>query len=237
MKAEEQLAEQYLRSLGLGAVVFEPDGNIPPDFAVAETIAVEVRRLNQNYQSAAGETQGLEDLDIHLWRKFKEFLPTLGVSTSGECWYVGLNFRRPLEPWKKLCPMVQSQLGAFMLSSVRTQTTLSICDNLDLDLMRSGKDHGSFFVLGASSDDDSGGWVMHEVEKNLRLCIAHKERKIEPYRSRYGSWWLVLADHIAYSMEPDDKVMFKTQILPTISHSFQRIVLLDPRDFRRALEA
>jgi len=31
MKEEEQIAKDYLEGLGIGNVIFEPDGNIPPD--------------------------------------------------------------------------------------------------------------------------------------------------------------------------------------------------------------
>lgn len=237
MDDSERLAEQYLRSLNLGDVVYEPDGNVPPDFLVGARIAVEVRRLNQNYEFPDGSRQGLEQLAIPLWKRFKTHLPSLGPSANGECWYVGLDFRRPLEEWKTLRPLVESELRDFMARPLRSQTTLQITPNLNLDLLRSSKDHGSFFLLGASSDDDSGGWVMGEVERNLRLCIAEKEKKIEPYRSTYPEWWLVLADHIDYSMDEEDRPVFRTEVMPRIQHRFSRIVLIDPRDYRRAFEA
>lgn len=237
MNDSELLANEYLHSLGLGKVVYEPDGKVPPDFCVGGTIAVEVRRLNQNYEFADGSRQGLEQLSIPLWKRFKAYLPSLGPSLSGECWYVGLDFRRPLEEWKTLRPLVESKLRTFMALPLRAQMSVSVTPNLNLDLIRSGKDHGSFFVLGASSDDDSGGWVMDEVERNLRLCIAEKEKKIEPIRSKYPIWWLVLADHIDYSMDEDDRPIFRSEVMPLISHSFNKIVLLDPRDYRRAFEA
>ncbi len=237
MDDSERLADQYLRSLDIGAVVYEPDGNIPPDFTVGGRIAVEVRRLNQNYVFSDGTTQGLEQLAIPLWKRFKTYLPSLGSSLAGECWYVGLDFRRPLEEWKVLRPIVESNLRKFKAQPVRVQTSIQITPNLNLDLTRSGKDHGSFFLLGESSDDDSGGWVMGEVERNLRLCIADKEKKIEPYRSKYPEWWLVLADHIDYSMDPEDRPVFKSEVMPRIPHRFSKIVLIDPREHRRAFEA
>jgi hypothetical protein len=237
MDDSERLADQYLRSLGIGDVAYEPDGNIPPDFCVGGSIAVEVRRLNQNFEFSDGTTQGLEQLAIPLWKKFKTYLPSLGSSLTGECWYVGIDFRRPLQEWKVLRPLVESSLKRFKSLPVRAQTTIQIMPNLNLDLIRSGKDHGSFFLLGASSDDDSGGWVMGEVERNLRLCIADKEKKIEPYRSKYSEWWLLLADHIDYSMDPEDRPIFKSEVMPRIPHRFSKVVLIDPRDHRRAFEA
>jgi len=236
MDDSERLADQYLRSLNLGAVVYEPDGNVPPDFSVAARIGVEVRRLNQNFEFVDGSREGLEQLSIPLWQRFKRFLPTIGPSQLGECWYVGLDFRRPLVEWRVLRPLIESRLRTFMLQPERAPITIDICSNLALDLFRAGKDHGSFFVLGASSDDDAGGWVMGEVERNLRLCIAEKERKIRPYRTKYSAWWLVLADHIDYGMDPADRITFRREVMPRLQHSFDKIILIDPRDHRRAFE-
>ena len=237
MDDSERLADLYLRSLNLGPVVFEPDGNTPPDFTVAGTIGVEVRRLNQNYLPPEGSSKGLEEVSIPLRHTVTKYLASLGASVNGECWYVGLNYKRPLQSWKKLRPAVEIALQGFKTSQNRGDTKLQISENFRIDLMRAGKDHGSFFVFGMSSDYDSGGWVMNEVEKNLRLCIEEKERKIAPYRSRYASWWLVLADHIDYSMDSEDREVFKQEVMPRIPHNFQRVVLIDPRDHRRAFEA
>lgn len=46
MKPEEKIANKYLEQQGLGSPVFEPDGNISPDFTLSRQIAIEVRRLN-----------------------------------------------------------------------------------------------------------------------------------------------------------------------------------------------
>ncbi|MDO9271654.1 MAG: hypothetical protein Q7T94_01375 [Rugosibacter sp.] len=66
MDDSERLAEKYLLALNCGEVVFEPDGNIPPDFSVDARIGVEVRRLNQNYEKSDGSIEGLEELAIPL---------------------------------------------------------------------------------------------------------------------------------------------------------------------------
>ena len=237
MDDSERLAHQYLTSLELGRVTYEPDGNVPPDFAVDDRIAVEVRRLNQNYECPEGRHEGLEQLWIPLWQRLRRHLPTLGPSQSGECWYVSVDFRRPLEQWRTLRPRLDQALMDFRANPIRERTTIQVTPNFTVDLLRSGIDHGTFYLLGASSDDDSGGWVMGELERNLRLCIAEKERKIAPYRARYKRWWLVLADHIDYGMDPEDHEVFRTEVMPRISHSFEKVILVDPRNHRRSVEA
>jgi hypothetical protein len=175
----------FIHGLALGPVVYEPDGNIPPDFSVDGRIAVEVRRLNQNYIDASGASQGLEEVTIPLWQRMKSILRSLGPYTMGECWYVGVDYARPLPNWKHLEARIRSELSTFMQLPVRARMTIQIAPTFELDLFQAGIDHGFFFVFGASGDNDSGGWLMSEVEKNLRLCIAQKAAKIAPYRGRY----------------------------------------------------
>lgn len=185
MGESERLANQYLLALERGSVIFEPDGNTPPDFSLAGTIGVEVRRLNQNFEYSDGSMEGLEQLAIPLWRYLEKALPSIGPSIDGESWFVGIDFRRPIDPRKLLWAKIKKELIAFMTPNDRKQCTISITDNFKLDLIRASKDCDSFFLLGASSDDDEGGWIMGEVEKNLRFCIEEKEKKIAPYRQKY----------------------------------------------------
>jgi hypothetical protein len=69
MDQSEKVAYQYLSSCGFRDIVYEPDGNIPPDFLVNDSVAVEVRRLNQNEQTPAGP-RGLE------------------IRSGGSCWSI-----------------------------------------------------------------------------------------------------------------------------------------------------
>ncbi len=236
MDFSETLAHKYLVGLDLGKVVYEPDGNIPPDFSIGGHVGVEVRRLNQNFTASDGTSEGLEEVSIPLWQRMKRLLQSLGPSVDGECWYVAIDYGRPLPEWRLLEARIRRELTSFRLRPTRGRASVRVAQQFELEIFRSGTDHGSFFILGGSSDDDSGGWVMGEVERNLRLCIAEKEKKIAPYRRRYSDWWLVLPDYIDFSMDAEDREEFRSEIMPTIPHIFTRIVLLDPRDNGRIFE-
>lgn len=236
MNRSERLAQQYLLSLGLGEVKFEPDGNVPPDFLVGDSVAVEVRRLNQNHESATNGHQGLEVLDISLRQRISNYLRNFGLSKEGECWYVAYDFRRPLESWKTLRPLLERELSAFMLSATREQKKVRLTKTFGIELFKAGMDHGTFFVLGSSIDQDAGGWVMSELERNLRICITEKEKKIASYRDRYPAWWLVLEDHIDHAVDQEDRPRFRSEVMSRIDHSFDRLVLLDPSGRKRAFE-
>ena len=77
MDSSERIVLEYLFYRGFKSVVYEPDGNVPPDFLVNGRIAVEVRRLNQHKETAAGP-RGLEQVAYPLDAKFRRLLATLG---------------------------------------------------------------------------------------------------------------------------------------------------------------
>lgn len=71
MDASEAVVEKLLKHMGFESVVYEPDGNTPPDFLADGRVAVEVRRLNQNHDSGDGK-RGLEETSIPLWNKVEK---------------------------------------------------------------------------------------------------------------------------------------------------------------------
>lgn len=96
MDASEKLVEDHLHHRGYVNVAYEPDGNIPPDFLVNDTIAIEVRRLNQNHFGGPN-AKGLEEVAIPLWNKVKALLASMGPPTKGESWFIHFTFSRPVE--------------------------------------------------------------------------------------------------------------------------------------------
>lgn len=234
MDASEKLAEKYLLELGLGEVLYEPNGNIPPDFSVSGRVGVEVRRLNQSRLHSSGRYKGLEEEFIPLWQGINTLCSSMGPSVLGESWFVNLSVSRPIQKWKTLRVKIEGALREFMHAEKRVPAVIEITPNLEIDFLRASSDLGTFFALGASIDEDSGGWVVNEVEHNLRLCVAEKEQKIAPYRHHFAEWWLVLVDQIAYSMDSEEREIFRAEVMPKIHHGFAKIVLLNPLDYRSA---
>ena len=84
------------------------------------------------------------------------------------------------------------------------------------------------FHVATISDEDSGGWVLEELERNLRFCIDEKTEKIRSHRNRYAEWWLVLVDQLSYGLSECSRAQFKQHI--EISHGWDRVILVDPLD-------
>ncbi len=231
--ASEKLAAAYLASCGFTDIRYEPDGNVPPDFLCDGRVAVEVRRLNQNHDDGSGP-KGLEETAIPLQRRVRKLLLSLGPPTHGQSWFVFYKFKRPLPTWRALGPLIERELRAFIAAAIPVPFDKPLGNGFRLGVFRTSEPRATFFVPAGHSDQESGGFVVAELEANLKLCVAQKTKKIAKIRGKYPEWWLVLPDHIGYGLDGFDKQQFRAQV--TLNHSFNKIVLLDPRDHTRAFE-
>jgi hypothetical protein len=235
MDTTEIEVEKYLKNLGFATVVYEPDGNIPPDFLCDGRVAVEVRRLNQQENSTSGQYRGLGETSVPLVMHLRRMLSSLGPPKADHSWFVFYRFRRPLPKWKNLGVAIKGHLEGFRDSPLHARTSIEICPQLELKIFCASKVfNNQFFVLGGFCDKDSGGWLLAKMEKSLQLCIQDKAQKIFRVRHKYPEWWLALADHIGYGLDNFDRELFND--LVRLDHDWDKIILIDPLGKRQAFE-
>lgn len=233
MNADETLAEAFLLSQNIGPVGYEPDGNVPPDFLVDERIAVEVRRLNENIRIGS-RVQGTESAEIALGKAIRDVMDTFGgPPEGGKKYYVTYRFSRPIAPYKE----IKRELGKFFQNvrdgSASTWST-RLTQGIDIEAFPANHPGGNQFRPGLIVDYDSGGMVVQLLRHNIEHCLTEKTKKIAPFRTKYPEWWLVLIDHVVYGFDPLDWKQFKDS--PRITHSWDRVVLLDPSSSDRLFE-
>ena len=228
-RAEEHVG-RLLQHLGFEDTKHEPDGNVPPDFSVSDRIAIEVRRLNQNVVQD-GQHVGLEEGDIPLLYKMRSVLESLGPPDDAQSWFIFYRFRRPLAPLKTIARDLESLLSTFRSKSPRGRTEATLQSGIEVVIFKAGSEYPQMFLLGGYSDYDSGGWVLAEMDRNIRICLEEKSKKIAPYRSRYDEWWLVLVDHIGFGLDDFDRELFREKV--RIEHDWDRVLIVDPRDHTR----
>lgn len=233
MNNDEAIVKRFLENQFL-KVVHEPDGKIPPDFLVDDAIAVEVRRLNQNYHYENGQTKGLEEDWIPLWQKFEKLIFNYGAPTNGKSWYIGMDFTRPIEKREKLAPKIKKILKNIEVDQPREIKPYYVTENFTIDAIPTSKKYDTMFRMGASSDGDSGGFVLSELEKNLILIINEKTGKIKKHKEKYKTWWLILTDHIGYGLDEEDRKQFKQYI--NVNHEWDRVILLNPLNIESYFE-
>ncbi|MCX5846579.1 MAG: hypothetical protein NTW12_09545 [Deltaproteobacteria bacterium] len=224
MKREERIAEAYLKSLGLGDVVFEPNGNIPPDFSLNGTIAIEVRRLNQ-HSFRNGEVRGLEEARVPLFGLLPSALSEFDSLYDGHSYWVSVRFRRPIGKSAVNKKAIAKSLSAFLKRPLQLPCDLKVTENIYFHVFSSQAVEGKVFRFAGGTDRESGGFVLSEFTKNFKHCVEEKIQKVKEYRDRYPSWWLVLVDHIAHGFKQTDKDEVKSMIGPITF--WDKVVVLD----------
>lgn len=232
MDKTESIAKTYLESRGHTSIVYEPDGNVPPDFLVDGSIAVEVRRLNQHEEGQEGP-EGLEAVHFPLLRLFQRVLPEIGAPPAGDSYFVTYTYHRPLPPWKDVEVALRQRLQEFRIDP-RDGTAVQVMKNLEIEFLRASQPHATFLVLGGLLDHDSGGFVLAELNKNIRICVAEKAKKVAKFRSRYPTWWLLLVDYVAHGIDPEDHDDLRN--LLQFDHGWDKITVVNPLDPTRGFE-
>lgn len=230
MDRSEALAKQYLETLDLAPIVYEPDGNVPPDFVLKGSIPVEVRRLNQNHE-ALNRYEGLEQVEAVLFRFVQRLLPLFGSAPGGKGWWVFFRFSRPLD-LKKIKIELPNVLKKFCAAPAPGGANIQLAQGFRIDIRPAGIHVENLLMLGGYSDHDAGGFVAAEIIRNLNICIAEKARKIMPYHHRYIQWWLVLPDHIGPDLNIEERSSIGEHVDVKI---FDRVILIHPRHLTRAL--
>jgi hypothetical protein len=230
----EALTNQYLVCLGFDEITYEPSGKNPPDFLLNGRIAVEVRRLNQNELTGSG-FRGLEEVRIPTEARIRRLLTSLGPAKLDTSWFANYELKRPVPAWKEIETELRQKLEEFRDDENRQIPFVAKAPGVEIQVFhKASRPHSTFFVYGGGCDEDTGGWVFSETQKNLRLCIEKKTRQIARVRHTYPEWWLVLVDYIGYGVEACDHKLFRE--LLEIDHNWDKVILLSPLDPKFAFE-
>jgi hypothetical protein len=226
MNHSEKLVFEYLMARGFSNIIYEPDGNVPPDFVIDGRIAVEVRRLNENEKTATGH-RGLEEMSKPLTALINKALAAIGPPRYGISWFVSYSYRRPLPRWRQLDKDLCRVLREISEQPDLRTCSVHVADKLRLSFTRATELHPNLLVLGSWSDHDSGGFVISDIAHNLRICMAEKSLKISKVVSRYPEWWLALDDRIGYGdLDEGDRNQLRS--LVQLEHPWSKIILVNP---------
>lgn len=231
MKREEQIAKDYLEHKKLPNIVYEPDGNIPPDFSIDGKIGVEVRRLNQ-YIPVNGIMQPVEEADYAVWGGLEAIAREIHVESYTHSVNLIARFDRPIK-FKKLKPDIIKALKAH-INTAGEDRTYKFGPNLEIRAVPSSRKSDTFFRHVGSNDMQSGGMIVEEIYNALPYILREKERKVQPHKDKYLQWWLVLIDTIGYGLDEHDLEQFRA--LPRLETSFDKVILVSLLDHSFSVE-
>ena len=242
MKAEERIAELYLQQLNLGPVVFEPHGQVTPDFVVDGRIGVEVRRLNQyHYGDGSRGPVALENLAHTVQNIFrrviKSFGPPLPDDGNGpRNWGIFYRYERTGVKPKGLEQEIREALTTIRDTRASTRQDIHLLDGISMKvIVYPTVKQDMFFVFG-DGDQDSGGMLMSIYQESLDLAVAEKWAKVakSTHHAAYPIWWLVLIDTVGFAMDGFDRDMFLEQV--SVARGFDRVILVPSDGSHRSID-
>jgi hypothetical protein len=220
-KTEEQVVRAYLEGTYPDAIVeYEPDGEVPPDFLFCGSVAIEVRRLNENYITDKDKAIGLEQDLIKLKKKLEGACEEV-VKQGDKQYYLEAEIigERPLD---------LSWISKKSLTEMYMQATsdLFTIEKLGVRLewkRRIGEARSEAVVVYSYMDHHAGGWTAEVYSNNIQVVIDDKWTKCKKNAARiYEEWWLVLVDYIF----PASDFLRRYDIQPSL-RGFTRVVVLD----------
>lgn len=227
MNVDEKITYTYLCNFyGEKKTIFEPDGNCPPDFLVDSNIAIEVRRLNENYFSIEN-VEGLEIKASGIYNSFVTILRSFDTAYSGQTYCVSIGFQRPIITKQSITKkLIKNALNEFLISPQKLLPhVISIDEQMEIRIYVNSPKEGKVFVPAGEEDDDSGGEPISIYTKNIKHCISEKSHKISKFKNKYFEWWLILVDNIFF--DPGNSEI--SQIIKNIPNTgnFSKILIID----------
>ncbi len=233
MNREEKITEAYLKSSGFKDVVFEPDGNITPDFLIDGKIAVEVRRLNQHFFTK-DEVRGLEEDRLPLFKLLQSSLSEFNSQYKGDTHWVSIRFHRPLEKSPTVKDAIRKALTDFLSKPFSLPCDVKVTNSIYFYIFSSSPVKGRVFQFAGGTDRESGGFVLAEFKKNFDHCVKEKSKKIRDHYKRYTSWWLVLVDKIAYGFNENERKEIKSMV--STNSYWDKVIVLNSLNGNNILE-
>ena len=232
MKKEEKISKVYLENIS-NDVVFEPDGNIPPDFKLNQVIAVEVRRLNQNIFKG-NKPKGLEQDRIKLYRSLANVFREFDSPVPTDNYWISLDFFRPIGKMADIRDKTKIKLQYFLNAKPPTPYEIKLSHHITITISKATRKSSKVFAIGIEVDKNSGGWVGSLYTENINYCIEEKTKKIKTYKSNYPEWWLILVDFLIGGIgEPE-----KTTVIRHINKGadWKKIVVIHPETKKEILK-
>lgn len=232
MNKDEKIVYDYLRTNGFKSIKPEPDGNIPPDFSINDQIALEVRRLNENYLKD-GRVLGFQEENIKLWSFMRSFASNYNNDKLRTSYWLSFDYERPLPKFSELKKLLKNKLDSF-INHPTFDEIIEIVPSLRIRLRPNVKGEKCKITIASSHDDNSGGCVLSIYISNIEFCIQEKTEKINQYLDKYSEWWLVLVDSIVYGInEPYEIERIKHTIkLPNV---WKKLIIINPKNNKSIL--
>ena len=228
---DEIRAKQYLQTLKHSTLVYEPLGNVTPDFLLDNKTAIEVRRLNRNFINSKNKLN-IENIKITVIKKLKKLIEKFDHSPYTNSAYISITLFKPIEDEKKINVIKRvKKILKRHTPHMSQNRSYKIADCLKLTFIPTDKKSNIYIYSGCNNDFF---WIVHELQKTIQSAIDEKNKKIEKNFNLYNEWWLILVDSIVHGLDSED--FTKLQNMQFDKQKFSKVIILSPKGEFKTLE-
>lgn len=224
-RGAEIVAELFL-TRNFEEPVYEPDGNIPPDFWLPSlNVAIEVRQLEQ-MNGKKGWNVFTDAMQRNIEKALRDFAQTGENITY---WIIPEYNPRQVVPWKKDEQDIRNAIALFLelrkTSSIELPCELDV--NQDIHLyIDFGSPTGQLFRINPINSGQEFYQNIATYLEAIQFCINEKSHKIMKNSKKYASWWLCLVDGIEFWHNPDDNEINDTIARISNLEIFEKVIII-----------
>lgn len=225
MNLSEKIALKILNEIS-AEIIYEPNGTTSiPDFLVNSDIAVEVRRLNQNYSINRSSYEGEEKQGLKVFEALTTFFRGLDKSGLKRAYLVEYSFQRPIPKFKKLRKRFELVLNKVRKNEIPLDNIFKFDNNFFIEVYPTRGKNPKFELFSYEDRDHGSFWHPKSLIENLEILMKEKERKAINSKNSYKRWWLMLENHIA-SLDTEDEEYLKENF--KVAGIWEKIIIFDP---------
>ncbi|WP_054006900.1 hypothetical protein [Cypionkella psychrotolerans] len=227
----ERATKEYLESLGLGEVIFEPSGpNTFPDFSIGERIGVECTRLVHIVEKN-GREYNLDQIEPSIIRSLEAAFKDLPRCNLTHSYFVCLDFDIDIE-----LRIARRKLTAYLSELSQTSAIIPhrqrITNELEIEILKSSNSFETPFVLGGMNTRNSAGWVLEQLSKQTQDAIKRKTEKLVSAKELFGEWWLAVSGGVAVGVSESYAKFIENELRGT--PFWDRVLLINPHSYKQS---
>lgn len=223
----EQAACSFLRALGFGEVVHEPNGNKFPDFLLSGRTAIEATRLVKKIERG-GNTINVTETHYGVLQSLRNVIESAPDREGCNPLLVNLDIRLPLD-----LKIARKNLWGFLargdLTSAFFPGKMLIVPGLEISLIPSCVKQESTFEVGGVTPFDLGGWVLEDLTSGIEDALTRKTAKAKKFPIKYDDYWLAVGSDLTVGLTDRNYESLK-ELIQKVDEIWSRVILVDLND-------
>lgn len=220
----EQATNNYLVSLALGCVEFEPFGKQTfPDFSVGGRIGVECTRLVHTVRKN-GVDYDLNAVERQIGDSLGGVMANIPRGNLTGSYFVNLDFAVDLE-LRSAKKDLRNYLSALNQLSSIVPHRHEFSDKFKIGFLMASKSFDTPFLLGSMHTPDSASWVLEQLCLQTKHAIDRKTINLQKHQNKFDEWWLAVGGDVTGSLSESYYAFISNELRG--STLWKRVLLID----------